>query len=162
MIHYIIRHYPTLSCHPLMFPLHSCTNPYRIVQDTKRNIRKTRSHGNNNNNYYRKILTTRMAIFYNPTEARSTLRRPSPGLPLCGEEKKNTQSLRCFRYIERVCSVPSSERGSNPALTLGGRRRGLLCASALRGRKKNNLYGFSFAQRCILELSEALSLTKGK
>ena len=56
-----------------MIPLHSYTNPYRIVQDTKRNIRKTRSHDNNNNNYYRKILTTRMAIFYNPTEARSTL-----------------------------------------------------------------------------------------
>ncbi len=142
MTHYIIGHYPTLSCQLLMFPLHSCTNPYRIVQDTKRNIRKTRSHGNNNNNYYRKTLTTCMVIFYNPTEARSTLsfnntnsadlfeftevacapwrprRRPSPS-PFLGR-RKSTQSPRCCRSIERVCSEHSSERGSNTALTLGG------------------------------------------
>ena len=159
-----------------MFPLHSCTNPYRIVQDTKRNIRKITIITIITD----KILTTRMVIFYNPTEARSTLsfntlliylsslrslvlhgdhgEDPLPTSPSMGR-RKSTQSPRCCLYIERVCSEHSSERGSNPALTLGGDGGGFSVPLSV---EKNNLYGFSFAQRCILELSEALSLTKGK
>ncbi len=123
-----------------------------------------------------------MVIFYNPTEARSTLsfnntnsadlfeftevayapwrprKRPSPDLPLYGEEKEHSIAKVC-RSIERACSVPSSGAHATSRVLWIYQRDNV---KEKEWEKKNNLYGFSFAQRCILELSEALSLTKGK
>ncbi len=102
-----------------------------------------------------------MVIFYNPTEARSTLSFNTlliyssslrslvlhgdhggdhlPTSPSMGR-RKNTQSPRCCRSIERVCSVPSSERGSNPALTLGGDGGGFSVPLLSMGEKKQPIW----------------------
>ena len=105
-------------------------------------------------------MTTRMVIFYNPTEARSTRRRPSPGLPLYGEEQEH--SIAKVLLVNRACMLCALLGArKQPCPNPWGRRRGF-SVPLLSVGEKNNLYGFSFAQRCILELSEALSLTKGK